>query len=1579
MYSSPPESLPFPCPPPPPTISQSKPKITLESLNPAEFPLKDVEGITVKNCANVKNALEVLEQRWLINKFKQQHSAFLINFEITNDLDDADSTKIVKIFEKFNKPFSMILFKGTERSEIFWKFRNEQIFSINFEPEILKFLLTFLTQSMKVDIHSGISLDTLIILNSSDDICRLNLYALADPRDYNLLMLAADHGDINAVNYLFRQGFDLNILVANKTAIDLAWENEHFDIVLLLLNANSVYPSKFNDKKATKELKEFASQAQQLHNSIKNENIDEIKDILSQSPNLRHFYTSDNTSAAAEAANCDDLEIYDLLMSNNVFIGPKEDVNKIFKNFNSAHREDMRGINLKYVKNWTEKHLMILIVNSFVGHDIPDVDEKLEYVTKAFEFLDKTHPFVSLILKVVAASRDFKIIFDIKRDSVQYLNPTADQHTRGVFHTSRHIYIAAQHFFDSEKKLEAYGTLIHELCHYACHLVYHNQCRPYCSTNDEKIIERFSAVTSKCQLRAHNEDLIDMVFKYYPKNLHHAELIVRVPHMIVKYSNDDKKLKENQTLFSELFKFTEEVTADYMEKSLPNIEIKAEEEILKFADRTKKQKRQIYRLWIFSAFLTVSIPFLIWLTWRLAFNPIEPIYSCANLTDELRPKIFNSIVDFQGEHVIFGDLFGRNLTSCESLSTDEIRNMLKVYDSNEMNKSLNKATTVSYFNQYDYNGQYDYDSVETLDQGDYNGSVVAGLKIGHKVQQKSKIYIDRTFMHVFMHNNEYNYPEKAFDDIKHDKLLLLSDGPGNGKSTTFRRMALKFKENYPLHWVSYIDLKLHFEAFKELNSYLGSNIDQVSFTQELTQFLSQKILNLTSKVDMEVFRHKFTSNQSIFLWDGLDEISPYSLNESLKLFELIYKFTSNIQWISTRPSFKQYIVDRFPVNEYRLAPYTEKSRNDFIRKYLKSEKMSHQNITIAKKKIGSFIKRLERQGSDDFYGREIISSPLMLNMICKSYSQSQSLDASTNLYTFFEFYINQMFDIVQQEKGDVVTNDTKRIERQEMFRDIHQHFAMKSLFPQDYKIKNIYDHHEVFDPNHLAIMKLRLAWKDDEISRYGILFPDPTGKLNFDHRTFMEFFVAQYFYDKIWNLGYGQVSRNEARLRISILLEIIETKSKFIYNVILDFIFGFIDAHTKDTSDSFNEEIRHVMEYDYKDLFQSVNTEIRNIDCYSTFFKKDQKILEILWKIDENLTSFHEFIFLGVFYSDLKDLTEVVAKYFNKDDQKKIFEGKYQNVNFLFIIWSNRQDKKFVKYFANVTNFSHQLESMEPTLNAIDYIEDFIEFIKSKNFSQPEYFEFLAANLQTITDNIHALTAGLDLAENKLSSTEIKTFLQQHMHNQTLLVTLNKQDVNAVKLFLSTIEKYLDKDEISSLLMLRNTRFMDTVLTPNLNDLEFSKSYEDIWIFVKKYLSLEQRKSMLTMNDDTSSLYVLYSGTQMESFLFYKMIFMETFSVNEIRNIMMTVDRYGETFIFEAIARGRSLEVLSAVANFIEEIFKGNDEELRKLLSFRSKYKVETIFMKYSNRESKLKAKLEPFEDLAKKVFTAVQLRALYD
>ena len=101
----------------------------------------------------------------------------------------------------------------------------------------------------------------------------------------------------------------------------------------------------------------------------------------------------------------------------------------------------MEDIQLNSIQN----HLTILFKNSTIGNNVQNADLKLSHVKKTFKYLDQVHPFISLILQTVAASKDFKIIFDFTKKLDLYLDPNEEQAKRRSLLSARDIYVRAGH------------------------------------------------------------------------------------------------------------------------------------------------------------------------------------------------------------------------------------------------------------------------------------------------------------------------------------------------------------------------------------------------------------------------------------------------------------------------------------------------------------------------------------------------------------------------------------------------------------------------------------------------------------------------------------------------------------------------------------------------------------------------------------------------------------------------------------------------------------------------------------------------------------------------------------------------------------------------------------------------------------------------------------------------------------------------------------------------------------------------------------------------------------------------------
>jgi ankyrin repeat protein len=189
----------------------------------------------------------------------------------------------------------------------------------------------------------------------------IQIHSLTDVSGFNLLMVAVNKGDIQIVKILLKLGFDVNFLSQNETPASLAWKNKQMEVLLVLLEANSLFPPDFEAKISSEEIKKFCNLSRNIRISIKSGNLQKLKNIIIKNPNLKYFYDEENISAAAFALKLGKIEIYKELVRLNVCIGPKEDIDKVTAFISEEQKDDLRRFHKTQAKVWTEKHLMVLL------------------------------------------------------------------------------------------------------------------------------------------------------------------------------------------------------------------------------------------------------------------------------------------------------------------------------------------------------------------------------------------------------------------------------------------------------------------------------------------------------------------------------------------------------------------------------------------------------------------------------------------------------------------------------------------------------------------------------------------------------------------------------------------------------------------------------------------------------------------------------------------------------------------------------------------------------------------------------------------------------------------------------------------------------------------------------------------------------------------------------------------------------------------------------------------------------------------------------------------------------------------
>jgi ankyrin repeat protein len=586
---------------------------------------------------------------------------------------------------------------------------------------------------------------------------------LVDSLGKNLLMSAVEEVKYKIANELLKLPFDINHkTAAGHTAADILSQKNYQYMLLLLLEANSTYPTGFDLTICSEAVKPFVKISEDMHAAIKGNRQPEVQEILENNPGLRYFYNTSNVSAAATAIRSNNRAIYILLIDNGRSIGPLEDFNQLMTELTQLFpkeqdelkppaakraKKDMHTIHAKNFKKAPERHIMKHMSSLLYGHDELHPAQRMQHVREAFETLD-TIPELSLTLKITATNKNIKNHFDFNRESVQHMVPTESDSTNGLFNTLGHVYVAAKKLLKEGEKNKPIGITGHEHSHCAIHMTFGNWAKPY-AVDDTVNEQRFNSIIEECgQMWEKNpntmEPIMAWVFMFYEEHLWPAELIVRVPHMLAHYHGDETKLTELKVTFKSLFDYYRDVVMPEMKAALPVLE-KLSEDSVKFSE----------------------------------------------LTTPLKAAILHSQVELQGVRVQLKEV--ANAEVLELLTPQQIREILegKVI---KIGKKREGKPEEFYYERRFIGSEFKDNDIWKWNRESRTYELTAAAKAAV-----------RDF-------------DSVLADASVSRLFLLSDHAGADKSTTMRRFELKIKEKLPDHWVCYIDLKRHVQVYEEFKN-----------------------------------------------------------------------------------------------------------------------------------------------------------------------------------------------------------------------------------------------------------------------------------------------------------------------------------------------------------------------------------------------------------------------------------------------------------------------------------------------------------------------------------------------------------------------------------------------------------------------------------------------------------------------------------------------------------------------------------------------------------------------------------------
>jgi len=368
-------------------------------------------------------------------------------------------------------------------------------------------------------------------------------------------------------------------------------------------------------------------------------------------------------------------------------------------------------------------------------------------------------------------------------------------------------------------------------------------------------------------------------------------------------------------------------------------------------------------------------------------------------------------------------------------------------------------------------------------------------------------YIDTDSSHTYTADDL----DKLLEQAQHQRVMLISDTAGMGKSTLLTHLSKQIKQKFPGNWVVRIDLNDHTDALKALKQ---EQIDK----EKAIEFVSEKTVKHKPGLEVELFKKCCEKKQHVkivIMLDGFDEISPSFKETVIDLLQALRQTAVEQLWVTTRPHLRNALEDKLQQLSYTLEPFSEVNQVEFLTKFWslrdwfiemvsKEKEEKEIKLTIYAKEL---IKKLSQSISDK--DKQFTGIPLQCRMFaeafdkevktfCQSTEFRPDLSFNLDLVGLYEIFLNRKHDICAEEKFKIpMTNVGAEVARKLWVKtnvENHQILALKLLFPEE----------------QLALLhnNSQCTSSDEDLTKTGIVQMSNEGKLHFIHRTFAEFYVA---------------------------------------------------------------------------------------------------------------------------------------------------------------------------------------------------------------------------------------------------------------------------------------------------------------------------------------------------------------------------------------------------------------------------------------------------------------------------------------
>jgi hypothetical protein len=215
-------------------------------------------------------------------------------------------------------------------------------------------------------------------------------------------------------------------------------------------------------------------------------------------------------------------------------------------------------------------------------------------------------------------------------------------------------------------------------------------------------------------------------------------------------------------------------------------------------------------------------------------------------------------------------------------------------------------------------------------------------------------------------------------------------------------------------------------------------------------------------------------------------------------------------WVTTRTHLREELEDKLQQLSHTLQPFSEVEQFEFIKKFwLKNSNIEVMNQQRLKIYAQALIRKLAQSISDR--DRQFTGIPLQTRMLAEAFEEEfrsfyvsekskPELPHKLDLLALYKRFIERKYDIYYEEKskfqqGNVGVNEIRKI-HSDTIKLQHQLLALEALFTVD-QVTFLQSYNNA-------------TLSNEELARIGIAQRNSEGRPHFIHRTFAEFYAAEF-------------------------------------------------------------------------------------------------------------------------------------------------------------------------------------------------------------------------------------------------------------------------------------------------------------------------------------------------------------------------------------------------------------------------------------------------------------------------------------